>query len=145
MWNNRAQPETGDGRPVLSVEIGSICFDARIGRHAILLGCERVQDACLKSSIGKSPLGSQVVISGAFYNDDGVLDLVLLLSCANLGRGQLEASRSMLQCLTLDQQVSKVVSHHPLGAMLRRIDANDGEPVPTDSGHTRRDDPTRLL
>jgi hypothetical protein len=48
----------------------------RIGRHAILLGGERMNNTNFKSSLGESPYWSQVVVASAFHNDDGVLDVL---------------------------------------------------------------------
>ena len=104
-----------------------------------------MNDACFESSLGKSPLGSQVVVSGSFHDDDHVLNVVLLLSFANLLHGQLEEGRLMLQGLRFDEHISKVVGHHPLGAMLRRIDAHDGELLAADLLDTRANDTVGLL
>ncbi len=89
-----AQPEPGDGRPVLSVEIRFVGLVARIGRHPILLRGERMDDTRFESSAGKRSLGRQVVVSRPLNDDDRVLNVVLLLGLANPLHGQLEANRS---------------------------------------------------
>ena len=88
---------------MLGVQIGSIRLDARVGRRPILLGRERMNHARFKSGFGKSPFGSQMVVSRSFHDDDHVLDVVFLLSFSNLGYGQLEEGRIMLQRLLFDE------------------------------------------
>ena len=88
-----------------------------------------MNDACFKAGFGKRPFGSQVVVARPFHDDDRVLNVVLLLSFPNLRDGQLEVDRSVLYRLRFDEQISKVVRHHPLGPMLGRIDAHDRKSV----------------
>lgn len=130
---------------MLSIEIGFIGLIAGIGRHAILLGREGMHDACFKSCFGESPFGSQMIVSSSFHNDDRVLNVVLLLRFANPRHGQLEEDGLMLKCLAFDEQISKVVGHHPLRPMLGRIDANDGESGAADLRDPGSNDPTWLL
>ena len=44
-----------------------------------------------------------MVVSGPFHDNDHVLDVVFLLSFSNLGHGQLEECRIMLECLLFDE------------------------------------------
>jgi hypothetical protein len=70
-----------------------------------------------------------VVVSCPLNDDDRILNVAFLLGLANPLHDQLEANRSVLQRLGFDEQVSKVISHHPFGPMLGWIDADDGEPL----------------
>ena len=70
---------------------------------------------------------------------------MLLLGLANLLYRQLKESRLMLKRLRLDEQVSKVVGHHPLGTMLGWIDTHDSEPFTSHLPDARADDAIRLL
>ena len=85
-----AKPESGYGSSMLSKQIGLVGFVARIGWHPILFGGERMHDACFQASTGESPLGRQMVISGSFHDDDGVLNVVLLLGLANQLHGHFQ-------------------------------------------------------
>ena len=98
-----AQSETGDGRSMLSVEIGSVGLIAGIGRHAVLLGREGMNDPGIESSLGKNPLGGKMVVPRPFYNHDHVLNVVSLLRFTNLRHRQLEESRLVFQGLTFDE------------------------------------------
>ncbi len=51
----------------------------------------------------------------------------------------------MLQCLWFDEQIAKVVGHHPFRAMLCGIDTHDGELLTAHLLHARRDDTICLL
>ena len=104
-----------------------------------------MDDTRFKSSPGERSLGRQVVVSGSFHDDDGVLNVVLLLGFANLLHGHLEEGGLMLQRLGFDQQIAKVVGHHPLRPMLGRIDADDGELFTTHLLDPRCDDAGWLL
>ncbi len=126
-----AKSKSGNGRSVLSIQIGFIRFVARIGRHAILFGCERMHDACFKSSPGGSPFGRQLIIVGSFHDDDEILDVVLLPGLAKQFHCQLKEARLMLYRSGFNEQIPKVVGHHPLGPMLGWIDTHDGKPLTT--------------
>ena len=82
---------------------------------------------CLESGAGEGPLGRQVVVSRSFHHDDGVLNVVLLLGLADLLDGQLKERCLMLHGLGFDEQIPKVVGHHPLRTMLGWIDTDNGE------------------
>ena len=86
-----------------------------------------------------------MVISSSLDDDDGVLDVVLFLGLANQLDGQFEAGRLVLQCSRLDEQVAKIVGHHPLRAMLGRIHTDDGEPFTAHLLDARSDDAIRVL
>ena len=88
---------------MLGIQIGSIRLDARVGRRPILLGREGMNDACFKSGFGKSPFGSQMIVSSPFHDDDHVLNVMSLLSFSNLGHSQLEEGRIMLERLMFDE------------------------------------------
>ena len=61
-----------------------------------------------------------------------VLNVVLLLGLANeLYYGKLEAGRLVRDRLWFDENVPKVISHHPLRTMFGWIDADDGESFTT--------------
>jgi len=81
---------------MLGIQIGSIRLDARVGRRPILLGRERMNDTCFKSSFGESPFGRQMIVPGSFQDHDRILNVVLLLSFANLLHRQPEEGRLML-------------------------------------------------
>jgi len=86
-----------------------------------------------------------MVVPSSFDNNYDVLNVVLLLSFANLHLGQLEKGCLMLQCLRLNEQIPEVVGHHPFRAMLCRVDTHDGELLTAHLLHARRDDTTGLL
>ena len=86
-----------------------------------------------------------MVVSRSFHDDDRVLDVVLLLGLANHLHGQLEEDALMLDGLGFDEQVPEVVGHHPLRAMLGRIDADDGEVLTAHLLDTGTDDAIGLL
>jgi hypothetical protein len=88
---------------MLSVQVRFIRLVAWIGRHSVLLGRERMYHACFKSGTGESVLGSEMVIAGTLDNDDDVLNVVLLLSMANLRDGCPEVTGLMLESLWLDE------------------------------------------
>jgi len=67
------------------------------------------------------------------------------IGAMNLFHGQFEARSSVLQNLRLDEDIAKVISHHPRGAMFGWIDANDGEMFSSDFLNTRADDTIRFL
>ena len=115
--------------PNLGIQVRFVSLVARIGRHPILLRHEGMNHPCLESRAGEGPLGRQVVVSRSFHDDDGVLNVILLLSFANLFDRQLKESCLMLHGLGFDEQIPKVVSHHPLRAMFGRIDTDDGKPL----------------
>src|SRR5690348_13464692 len=123
------EPEPGYRRAVLRIQIRLIRLVARIGWHAVLLGGEGMDDARFESCAGEGSLRRQVIIPRPFDDDQRVLDPVRLLSLADQFDGQLEVRRSVLERSGLDEQVSKVIGHHPLRAMLGWIDADDGEPL----------------
>ena len=77
------KPESSNRRSMLGVQVSFIRFVAWIGRHAVLLGRERMHNACFKSGSGESTLGSKMVIPGTLDDDDDVPTVVLLLSLAN--------------------------------------------------------------
>ena len=104
-----------------------------------------MHDTGLESGTGEGTLGRQVVVACAFHDDDGVLNVVLLLGLANLLYRQLKESRLMLKRLRLDEQVSKIVGHHPLGTMLGWIDTHDSKPFTSHLPDARADDAIRLL
>ena len=51
----------------------------------------------------------------------------------------------MLQNLGLDEDIAKVIGHHPRGTMFCWIDANDGEMLPSHLLNTRTDDSIGFL
>ncbi|MCH7728035.1 MAG: hypothetical protein IH991_16395 [Planctomycetes bacterium] len=51
----------------------------------------------------------------------------------------------MLQCLTLDEQIPKVVGHHPFRSMLGWIDTHDRKPLTANFLDTRPDDAIWVL
>ena len=65
---------------------------------------------------------------------------MLRLDLMNLFHGQLETRSCVLQNLGLDEDIAKVIGHHPRGAMFGWIDANDGEMLPSHLLNTRTDD-----
>src|SRR6516162_10616293 len=140
-----AQPKAGHRRPVLRIQIVFIGLVAGVGRHAILLGSERMDHARFESGPGESPLGRQVVVSGSLHHDDGVPDVVLLLSLSNHLHRHLDEDALVLDGLGLDQQIPEVVGHHPLRTMLGGIDADNGEVLTAYSLDTGTDYSTGLL
>ena len=58
---------------------------------------------------------------------------------------ELEADRSVLDRLRFDEQIPKVVRHHPLGPVLGRIDAHDRKSVTPHFLDAGPDDPVGLL
>ena len=70
---------------------------------------------------------------------------MLLLDLVNLFHGQFEARSSVLQDLGFDEDIAKVIGHHPRGAMFGWIDADDGEMLPAHLLNTRTDDTIGLL
>lgn len=123
-----AQSEAGHGRAVLRVQVRFVRFVAGISRHPVLLGREWVDNAGLKPRLGKGPLHRQVVVTSPFHDDDRVADIVLLLGLADQVHRRAEAAGPVRERLGLDEQVAEVVGHHPLTAVLGRIDAHDGKP-----------------
>ena len=140
-----AEPKAGYGRAVLRVQVGFVGFIARIGRRPILLGGERMDNPCLESGTGECAFGKQVVVSGPLDHDDGVLNAVLLLRLANLLHCQLKEGGLVLDGLGFDEDVSKIVRHHPLRTMLGRIDADDAELVTAHLLDARTDHAIGLL
>ena len=130
---------------MLGVQIRFVCLIAWIGWHSILLGREWVHDASFESRTRKRSFGSEVIVSGSLDNNDGVLNVVLLLSHANALDGCPEVTRLMLERLWLNEQLAKVIRHHPFGPMLCGINTDDSKPRPTDLLHTRPDDAVRFL
>jgi hypothetical protein len=137
--------ESSHGGSMLSVQIGFVGLVTGISRHAILLGRERMHDARFKPGAGERTLGSEMVVSSSLQHDDGVLNIVLLLSLMNLRDGCLEVARLMLERLWLNEQPAKVIRHHPLGTILGWIDTDDGESITANLCNARRDDTARLL
>ena len=90
-----------------------------------------MDNPCLESGTGEGSFGEQVVVASALDDDDGVLNAVLLLDLANLLHGQLKEGGLVLDSLGFDEDVPKIIRHHPLGTMLGRIDADDAELVTT--------------
>ena len=86
-----------------------------------------------------------MVITSSLHHDDGVPDVVLLLSLANLRNGRLEMARLMLERLWLNEQLAILIRHHPLGSILGWINTDDGESITTDLGNPRRDHSVGLL
>ena len=117
---------------MLGMEVGLIGLVAWVGGHTILLGGKRMDHTGFEASFDEGVFGRQVVIPSAFYHNDGIFDVVLLLSLTNLLDRHLEEWPLVLQGLRLDQHIPKVVGHHPLRAVLGRIDAHDREVLTTD-------------
>ena len=65
---------------------------------------------------------------------------MLLLDLVNLFHGQFETRSSVLQDQRFDENIAKVIGHHPRGAMFGWIDADDGEMLPSHLLNTRTDD-----
>ena len=130
---------------MLSKQIGGVCLVAGVGRYAIMFGGERMHDTCFITSSGESPFGRQMVISRTFHDDDDVLDVVLLLGLPNEFDRRSETDSSVLYRSRVDEQIPKVVSHHPLGSVFRGIDAHDGEPLTAHFLDAGSDNPIRFL
>jgi hypothetical protein len=110
-----------------------------------LLGGKGVNGAGFKARSGKGSLRGQIVVSRPLDDDDEVLNVVLLLDFVDLFHGQFEARSSVLQDLGCDEDIAKVVGHHPRGAMFGWIDADDGEMLSSDLLNTRADNTIRFL
>jgi hypothetical protein len=125
---------------VLSKYVGFVRLIARISRHPILLGREEMNDAGFKTGPGKGSLRGQIIVSSPLDDDDEILNVVLLLDLVNLFHGQFEAGSYVLQNLGFDEDIAKIIGHHPRGAMFGWIDANDGEMLPSHLLSTSTDD-----
>lgn len=88
-----------------------------------------MDDARFESGAGEGSPRRQVIIPRPLDDNQCVFDAVLSLSLADQFDSQLEVLRSVLKRSGLDNQVSKVIRHHPLRAMLGWIDADDREPL----------------
>ena len=86
-----------------------------------------------------------MIVPGPLDNDNGIQDVVFLLRLVDHLHRQLEEDALVFDGLGLDEQVSEVISHHPLRSMLGRINADDGKVLTTHFLDTRTDDSVGLL
>ena len=66
--------QNGRGRSVLGIQIGFVGLVPGIGRDPVLLGCERMDDACFKTGFGKRPFRNQVVAARPLYRRQSCLE-----------------------------------------------------------------------
>ena len=130
---------------MLSKQIRLVGLVARISRHPILLGGKGMNDAGFKTGAGKGSLSRQVIVSSPLNDHDDVLNVVLLLGLADLLRGETKTRTAVLHRLWFDEDVSKVIGHHPGGAMFGWIDADDAEMLAPHFLNTRTDDAVWFL
>lgn len=135
-----AQSKASHGGSVLSKQVRFVGLIAWISRHPILLGGKGIHDAGFKAGAGKGSLRWQVIVPRPLDDDYEVLNVVLLLDLVNLFDGQFEPRSYVLQNLGFDEDVAKVIGHHPRGAMFGWIDANDGEMLSSHLLNTKAND-----
>jgi len=101
--------------------------------------------AGLESRLGECTFHRQVVVARSFHDDNRVLNAMRLLGLANLLHGQHEEGGLVRERLMFDEQVSKVVSHHPLGPVFGRIDTHDRKALTAHLLDARANDAIGLL
>jgi hypothetical protein len=99
---------------------------------AVLLGDERMDDACLKTGTGEGALHDAVITAGAFDGDETVAELVLSKGSADLRNGGIEIGSCVRDYGGLDEQSPVKIGEEKLGADLGAIKADDAEPVGSD-------------
>ena len=126
------QTEAVGGRAVDSEKIGVVGLVAGIGRQAILLGGQRVNDPRFKLIGCECAFNWQVVNAGPLDGDDDVAQAVTLDRLAELGDGGGEAMAIVLEHRGRNENAAIEVGQHPFGPGLGTIDSHDAEVVRPD-------------
>lgn len=92
------QSKSQDGSPMNSSEVGVISFVVGIGGLTQLPRSKGVDQSCFKSGLAEGELNRSMVLSGAFQDDEEVVEVVLLLGLSNLREGILEIALIVVEC-----------------------------------------------
>ena len=111
-----------DGR-----QIGVVGLVARIGGLAVMLGGQRMNEACVKVGAAKGMVDQLMISAGPFDGDDEITQLMdahgLPYSCD----GSVQIFLSVQHRRRLDQDVAIKITEQILGPPLGTIDADDAK------------------
>ena len=108
-------------------QIGVVGFIARVGRLAVLLGGEGMDQADLEAGLSEGALDGSMVFAGAFDGDDEIAELVLDHGLAKAIDGGLEVAAAVGQGGGLDQDAAIEVGQEVTGACLGAVHGDDAE------------------
>jgi len=121
------QGTAGDGGAMDGGEIGVVGFVTGIDALAVLLGDERMEDACLEAGGGEGALDEAVIAAGAFDGDESIVALEFGEGLAHLSDGGFESRPLVLDGGRRDEDAAIEVGEEELGADLGTVEADDAE------------------
>ena len=138
------EAEAVGGRAMDGEEVGVVGLVSRIGRQAVLLGGQWVDDPGFKALGCECAFNWQVVDARPLDGDDHVAQAVTSDRLADLGDHGVEAMPVVFDHGGWDEDAAVEVGEHPLGASLGTIDGHDAEVLGSDLLDPRMERPGRL-
>src|SRR5712692_852494 len=108
-------------------EVGVIGLVVGVGRLAILLGGVGVDEAGVEAGLAEGALDGPMVFTGAFDEDDGVAEVVLLLGVADAFDGGLQVAAGVGQGGGFQERAAVEVAEQVAGGCVGTIDGEDAE------------------